>query len=441
MKARLFFYSLFLVGSSGIVDAADGAGTKTVVVSPQFVEALVEEARTNHPALRAADLRADAALWNAAAIREWDDPTAKLGVVGAERRRRADDGDLVFGIEQKLPLFGKPKAARAFAQAEAQTLRHEAAYRAQQLRRDLHRQLLKVALAERVLELSRTDVASLETIVASSEEKYRNGLATQVEVLQSQNERSRRANLLRTDETLLRAERATLNRLLNRQPETNWPRLQLPRALTKVPAAQEMFQHAALTAPQLDVMRASVRQAQSAVELARKQRRPDVSVGLDGRQYSETGEFIEGMFTVGLSLPWGNRPRYGADIKREQRKLEAAEYDVADMQIGLRDEINRLSLQIENARRESTLYRTDIIPRTQQALSGAESNWLNNRGTLRDLLEVRRMLIEGQAIEARALADQHSMLADLVLHCGLGELHESYREAAQPPANSTGGNQ
>ena len=174
--------SLLIVAGFDQVLAGEVVGTNAHVVSPLLVAALIEEARTNHPALRAADLRADAALWNAASIREWDDPMAKLGVMGAERMRRADDGDLLYGVEQKLPLFGKPRAARAYAQSEAQTLRHEAAYRVQQLRRDLHRQLLKVALAERALDLSRTDVTWLETLVTSSEEKYRNGQATQQRV-------------------------------------------------------------------------------------------------------------------------------------------------------------------------------------------------------------------------------------------------------------------
>ena len=35
------------------------------------------------------------------------------------------------------------------------------------------------------------------------------------------------------------------------------------------------------------------------------------------------------------------------------------------------------------------------------------------------MLETRRMLIEAQTTEARTLAEQHSMLADLSLHCGI----------------------
>ena len=51
-------------------------------------------------------------MWNAAAVRTWENPTAKFGVMGADREKRADDGDLVYGVKQKLPLFGKPQAAR-----------------------------------------------------------------------------------------------------------------------------------------------------------------------------------------------------------------------------------------------------------------------------------------------------------------------------------------
>src|SRR6185503_8161723 len=141
----------------------------------------------------------------------------------------------------------------------------------------------------------------------------------------------------------------------------------------------------------------------------------------------------EGVVTLGLSLPWGNRSRYAADIKREQLKAEAAQLDLADMQFGMREEIIRMAAQIENARREALLYRDDISPRTEQAVNVARSNWLNNRGTLRDVLDTRRMWIEARAVEARALAEQHALLAELSLHCGVEDLNQL---AAKQPAPS-----
>ena len=421
MKKFIVRCSLLVALCHRAVAAENPAGA--VIVSSQLIGALAGEARTNHPALRAADLRADAATWNAAAVRAWEDPTAKFGAMGADRAKRADDGDLIYGIEQKLPLFGKAQAMRAVAQAEATTQRHEAMFRGVQLRRDIHRQALKVALAERSVELGRDDLASLDLLATTTEEKYRNGSATQVDVLISQNERARRANLLRTDENLVQAEKASLERLVNRPTNSVWPRFLLPGAATNLPPVELMIDHATTMAPQLDVMRGSLRQAELSVKRVRKQRLPDISVGVDGRQYSGTGEFREGVVTLGLSLPWGNRSRYAADIKREQLKGEAAQLEIADMQLGLREEITRLAAQIENARREALLYRDDITPRTEQAVEAARISWLNNRGTLRDVLDTRRMWIEARAMEARALAEQHAMLAELSLHCGVEDLN------------------
>ena len=437
MKTFFVLCSLSFVLCSRSV-AAENAVTNVVVISPQLIDALAEEARTNHPALRAADLRADAATWNAAAVRAWEDPTAKFGVMGADRAKRADDGDLLYGVEQKLPLFGKPQAAREVAQAGAATQRHEAAFRAVQLRRDIFKQALKVALAGRTVELGRDDLGALELLVTTTEDKYRNGLATQVEVLTSQNERARRANLLRTGENLLQAERASLERLLNRHTNSAWPKFLLPAAATNLPPVELLIDHATTMAPQLDVMRGSLRQAESAVRLARRQRLPDVSVGVEGRQYADNGVFREGMVTLGLSLPWGNRSRYNADLRREQLKAEAAQLDIADMQLGLREEITRLAAQIENARREALLYRDDIIPRSEQAVEAARVNWLNNRGTLRDVLETRRMWIESHAMEARALAEQHAMLAELSLHCSVEDLNQLAAKHAQTPMTPKG---
>jgi len=110
--------------------------------------------------------------------------------------------------------------------------------------------------------------------------------------------------------------------------------------------------------------------------------------------------------------------------------------------LALRDEITRLTIQIENAQREATLYRTDIIPRTQQAIDSAHANWLNNRGGLRDVLEARRMLLEARTEEARAIAEQHSMIADVSLHCGMADLQNFTHPGSQPGnAPARGGNQ
>jgi outer membrane protein TolC len=174
--------------------------------------------------------------------------------------------------------------------------------------------------------------------------------------------------------------------------------------------------------PKLHVMRQEVHQAEASVAATRKSRLPDVSAGIEGRHYSGDGGFREGMFTVSLSLPWFNRGKYRSDVARDEARLKAVELDAADYRLSVSEELHQLTVSIDAARREALLYRDEILPRSQQALESAHANWAANRGMFNDVMETRRMLLEAQLMYARAVSEQHQLLADLVLLCGVGDL-------------------
>src|SRR5687768_608848 len=117
------------------------------------------------------------------------------GVAASQRGPRLDEeGDLIYGLEQSLPLFGKAQASRRVAQAEAETETTRFSYQFKLLRRDLAKALFKVALADQTLKIGEQDLAWLETMAATGEERYRAGTASQVELLRIQNERAKRAD-------------------------------------------------------------------------------------------------------------------------------------------------------------------------------------------------------------------------------------------------------
>src|SRR5439155_2213078 len=176
----------------------------------------------NHPALQAASARTNAAAANAAAVRTWDDPMVHIGGMAGREDFRASDGDLIYGVEQKLPLFGKPALARAAAQSEFAVEEANAGYQFQTLRRDLAKSLFKTALAQRIVEVGEQDRTWLETMVAATDAKFRTDEATLAELLELQNELSKRTNQLRTDIALRGNEEFALNRLLNRDQRAPW---------------------------------------------------------------------------------------------------------------------------------------------------------------------------------------------------------------------------
>ena len=135
-----------------------------------------------------------------------------------------------------------------------------------------------------------------------------------------------------------------------------------------------------------------------------------------------------------MSLPWFNRARYQSDVARERARLSAAEADAADQEQAVREEVHHLTVNIDAARREALLYREQILPRSEQALTVAHEIWLNNRGLFSDVMEARRMLIEAQLAQSRAIAEQYQLMAELVLMCGLSDVEAL---AAPGPGSET----
>lgn len=404
------------------VAKAVAADSNSIQLTVAYVSALAEEAQTNNAAVRAAVERAAAAAANATAVPTWEDPMTRFGVMGAERMMRRDEGDLLYGVEQKLPLWGKPQAARRLAQRGASAGEAATTLRAQQLKRDVARAVFQAALADHTVQLGREDLRWLEAFLESTQRRYESGEATQSEVLRLQNERSRRANQLETDRQLRQQARADLNRLLNRPLESPWPELLLPPIAGPVVFTGQLIEFALKHEPELKLRREEILEAEAAVDVSRRARYPDFSAGAEVRQYSGNGDFRQSMVMAGVNIPWGNRKRYAAAIQRDEAKLRAAQLDTADYELGLRREVRELTVRIDAARREALLYRDQIIPRSETALASARATWESGRGMFRDVLEARRMLVEAQLMQARATSEQYELLAELVLCCGLGDL-------------------
>lgn len=409
-----------------------------VLITPELITQFAEEMRTNHPALMAAEARVAAATINELTVRRWEDPMVRFGGMAAETMMRADDGDLLYGIEQKLPLFGKPQANRSLARAETGVVTADADLRFQRLRRDLAVAVFQTALADRVVEIGWQDLKWLETLVSVAKHRYETGDTPQLDVLRLENERARRQTRLQTEIELRRQSRVNLNRMLNRPLDSRWPDLLLPNLARPLVFNQKLIDRALKFEPGLNLHRQQVAQAEAAVVVARRERYPDVSVGAEARNYSRNGEFRQGMLMLSFNLPLGNRKRYAAAIQREQARTQSTELELADAELALRNEIHELIARIDAARREALVYQDEIVPRSRAALASAQAAWESGRGMMIDLLDARRMLLEAQVMQARAVAEQYEWLSDLVLCCGLGDL-EALEMIGALPENQNGG--
>ncbi len=430
MKSKcLLILSLALVmgpGKAGSVVSAAGAAEDSAEVrlTPDYIAGLSEVMRTNHPGLRALAARSRAAGHVIEGVRTWEDPMFKLGGVVATDRgpRLEEEGDLVYEVEQKLPLFGKAAAERRMASRESEVAQARDEMQFQLYRRDLARLLFAAAAAESTLAVGRRDLAWLETMTAAADERNRAGGGALTELLRLRNERSRRLDMIKTDTLMRDHVWVSINRLLNRPQLTPLPRLLLPEPWPEVRFDSRLIDYAIKFEPNVRLMAREIEAAEARVAVTRKARLPEVIAGIEGRQWSRDGNFREGVFTVGLSLPWLNRSRYRHDEARDRARLEAAQFDRANEIQRVEEEIHGVFVEIDSARREALLYRDEILPRSRQALDLAHANWIAGRAMLMETMEARRMLLEAELMMARAVARQYSALNELVLCCGLGDL-------------------
>jgi outer membrane protein TolC len=330
-------------------------------------------------------------------------------------------------------LWGRPKLTRLAAQAEVSVRQADANYRLQQLRRDINKELLAAALAERVVEIGEQDQGWLEETSKAVEAKYRDGQAALADSLQMQNELAERGDRLRTDRHLAAHEEFNLNRLLNRAVDAPWPPLRLPPPAPATSFSARLLALALANEPKLKVMSQEIKQAEADAELTRRMRLPDVSFGVEGRQYSGDGGFREGDFTLRFPLPWFNREKYRKDYERDQERQKSAEQERQEQVWMVRERLHHLSVEIDASRREALLYGGEITTRAAQALASRLSDWETGHGALRDALDARRMLLDSELMSARAVAEENEMLAELLLWTGL-ENPEALAALAKEPS-------
>ncbi len=408
----------------------------SIAITPAWVDQLVAEAQNRNPSLAAASARADAASASIDSVRTWEDPMVTLGIDESTPRGMpaAQTGNIVYGLEQKLPLTGQPALARHRAEVEARKEQLDVVYQTQLLRRDLTVDLAELALADKAVELAGEDLGWLQALLDAVDHRYKVGQSSQVEWLKIQTEQVKAIDHLRTLEVNREHREVELNRLLNRDLERSWPAVELPSVPSAVPYTDALVDTAVQSEPKLKVMQQEIAAAEAAARLTLRQRLPEVGLGLEARQYSGDGGFRDGALTVNFTVPWLNGRRYDSDLKRDEAAVRASKREADDHLLAIRGELHRVTTDLDDARRQALLYRDKIIPLTEQTLDSARAAWENNLGLFQDVLDAHRMLVDNRLVLAQSTAEQVSLLSELTLLTGVKDF--AAFAAPAKPANS-----
>jgi outer membrane protein, heavy metal efflux system len=421
---------LFLISGAGIaLQAASSVPTNQaeisndpVEVNAAYVSGLSDEVRRSNPSIKAAEARTNAAFASLGSVKTWEDPRVRLGGMAAREMMRAEEGDIIYGAEQTLPLFGRPAAARRVARAELQVENASLELRYQELRAELAKTLFRAALADETVRTAEQDLGWLEAVASGVETRYQTGQATLLEMLESRNAIGEVRTQLETGREELGHWHLALNRLLNRELQSPWPGLRLPELGPAVEFNSNLVRIALKFEPRALMMKEDIRRGNAVLEDTRRKRFPEVMAGVESRNYSGNGDYRQGMLFLSMSVPWLNAGKYRNETRRDSEKLRELEYGLQDYQLALQEEIHDLTVKASAARRRALLYKDEIIPRSLTSLDSTRAAWETGRASFTELLTTRRILLDARLRFHRSVTEQYLALSELVLCCGLGDL-------------------
>lgn len=362
----------------------------------------------DHPRVRGARLRAEAALARARGAAALDDPMLFLRAEGVPLRTPGSFGRDEWnaaGVSQTVPLFKLGPREEAAA-AEARRLREDYLRARLEVAAERRRAAAEHFEAAREVEIRARHREILAAMAEAAEAKYRAGRAPQQDVLQARLEEAEAEALRAEAEARRREARAAWKDLTGHDEEPPEPR---PPA--ELPALESLLAAAAERHPSLRARRAAVRRAEAARALAARERWvPDLSFDLMVMQMPDAPDAWGG--TVGFTLPWFS-PRRRAEAEAAERELEAERRALEAEERAVRRSLEAAHARLRAALERQALYEETLLPRARQALEGARSNYEQDRIDFLRLLEAERALRSAELERARAAAQAEAAWADL----------------------------
>jgi outer membrane protein TolC len=342
------------------------------------LRALVQEALERNPEIQAARRTIEAKRARIPQARAWPDPTVSVSYGGNLLPPfTVMNGDpssaRQFMAEQEIPYPGKTRLRGEIAarEADAETLAYEATWR--RIVAEVKQAYFDLYLTDRSLSVLRQDRELLEKFAQVAEIRYSVGKAAQQDVLRAQVELSR----LLERQTVLEQTRRTLEAQLNslRDRPVDMP-IGSPAELRPTPLAQSLedLQAAAEASyPRLKREHALVEGERLAVELARKEVRPNFTLGYTYMQRAGLPDMYG--ITFSTSLPIFRRSKQDQAIAEAAANLESERRMEANERAVLRYRVKQEYLQAQAAEQLLKLYAQGIVPQSTLALEASLSSY------------------------------------------------------------------
>jgi outer membrane protein TolC len=380
------------------------------------VEALVREAEQNNPDIAAAQRGYEASTHVAGQASAFPDTqlTVQQFSVGSPRPfagfSNSEFAYIGFGASQEFPFPGKRSLRGEVANrgAEARKIQIESVRRT--VTAKLKATYFRLAYLQQTLSILERNGKVLQDVQQIVESRYRVGQGNQQEVLKAQLQHTKILQEITMHHREVGQLEAVLKQLLNRPQDT--------ADIQTMPLAARTIQYTAsdllnLTKQQnsdIQAQQQMVRKAESQVDLAHKDFRPDFNAQY---MWQHTASQFRDYYMASFGITLPNRGR---------RRAELAEAEASRGQANkqLEAEIQRRFAEVQDqfvfaqtSAEQLKIYKEGLIPQSEATFRSAMAAYKANRQDFQTLLSSFLDVLNLQIEYERELADHESALAQL----------------------------
>jgi outer membrane protein, heavy metal efflux system len=389
--------------------ASSGFAQETAVGLP----ALIAEARQNNPAIQAADRAIDTARYSPAQASALPDTEVMVQhfAVGSPRPfagySNSDFAYIGLGASQELPYPGKRVLRSNVARHESAIAGAEKNAVVWDVLTRLKLAYVQLASSQQIIAVLERDQQSAEQIEQAAAARYRTGEGTQEDVLRAQLQRTKLLNEISMQHREIAQAQVVLKALLNRAPQSR-DIVAEPLSLRKLPAAETLLALLHEKNPDLQTTTERISQSQTAIELARREKKPDFGVQYMW-QHTASNYRDYYMATVSLKLP--NRSRVRAMESEAAAKLAQAEADKESRLKQMESDLGEQIAIAQAAEQQLKVFEQGLIPQSEAALNAGLAGYRTGKQEYQGLLASFADTLQLSIERERTLAEHESAIA------------------------------
>jgi outer membrane protein, heavy metal efflux system len=399
-EGDLTLYDVIVVPQPGTTPA----GSKGPALSLEDLERM---ALANNPtaAQVQANLRAAAGFARQASLY----PNPEVGYYGDEIRGGSSGGGRQGGfISQTIVLGGKLGAARRVAELERNQVQTSAEMQRLRIVNNVRSSFYQVLAAQRLVDVRQRLATLARDTVQTSLQLANVGQADRPDVLQAEVEQQQAIVALRFAQQNLEASWRVLAAVVGK-PEL--PLARLDGDLEAIPqlSYDEWVSTTLRESPEIKLVQQAVQRAEASLVQARKAPIPDLQVTGLLYQNNATNDItrrpvgVEGGAQIGVQVPLFNRNQ--GNIAAAKADVENAQQELIRIKLQLQRELASMFGDYEGARLLVEQYKSEMLPRAQQAYRLYEANYQTMAGAYPQVLISQRTLFQLEAEYVQALGN------------------------------------